>query len=191
MKRFSEFIGDPGKPTMAEFNAFSGRLLAHQEAVRLNASALKKAMPSNPALDSLFGHLIMAHDGSKTLEPELTAYTLKMAWDRTRDPGARARVLGIYEAGKRHHFETNGHHPEHWRPKGGVQLMPTVFLAEMACDIGSFQRQWPDEKDALRWWKSQQPKRWPDFKKDQVSTVTEFLEIISADIAQRDREALW
>ena len=48
-----------------------------------------------------------------------------------------------------HHSQTNAHHPEHWH---GIKNMPSVFLAEMVCDIkarseefGTNLRDWIDD----------------------------------------------
>jgi hypothetical protein len=55
-----------------------------------------------------------------------------------------------------HHRKINPHHVEYWA--GGIRDMPTVYLAEMVCDIkarseefGTSLRDWIDSEGIKRW----------------------------------------
>lgn len=53
------------------------------------------------------------------------------------------------------HNRTNFHHPEHW---GGIESMPDIFLAEMACDWKS--RSSELGTDFKKWVKEDAPKKY-------------------------------
>jgi hypothetical protein len=69
------------------------------------------------------GRLLIAngfiHDNSKFYGVE---------WDYLNDNTGNTDLLKIAVS---QHSRTNPHHPEYW---GGIELMPTLYIAEMVCD---------------------------------------------------------
>lgn len=60
----------------------------------------------------------------------------------------------LFQAAWHQHVMTNGHHPEYW---GGIEEMPTVYLAEWVCDVkarsaefGTDLREWIKDKATER-----------------------------------------
>ncbi len=67
----------------------------------------------------------------------------------------------------RHHQTTNKHHPEAW--SGGIKDMPSVYLAEMVCDVkarseefGTALRTWIDEEATKRYGFTKEDKVYKD-----------------------------
>lgn len=75
----------------------------------------------------------------------------------------------ILEAAIANHQRTNKHHPEYW---GGIDNMPTIFIAEMVCDwkarsseAGTDLRQWIKDIATKKYDMSTQGKKWKEIKK--------------------------
>lgn len=68
---------------------------------------------------------------------------------------AREEKPEQFKAAVLQHQATNPHHPEYW---GGIDNMPSVYIAEMVCDwkarsdeFGTDLRDWVKEKATKRW----------------------------------------
>jgi hypothetical protein len=75
-----------------------------------------------------------AHDDSKRVEPEKSAYDRAVPEMRKHpygSPGYKAATELLGPA-LEHHFEHNSHHPEHY-PEG-IEGMDLIDLVEMLCD---------------------------------------------------------
>ena len=75
-----------------------------------------------------------AHDESKLLEPELSAFNIATPKLANLEYGSEEYKESLRELGPalQHHFEHNDHHPEHF--KNGVRGMSLMALIEMLCD---------------------------------------------------------
>lgn len=87
----------------------------------------------------------MLHDNSKFRGVE---------WEYLSD-AAKDKHPEQFKAAVKQHQLTNPHHPEYW---GGIDTMPTVYIAEMVCDwkarsgeFGTDLREWVKDKAAKRW----------------------------------------
>ena len=77
----------------------------------------------------------IAHDASKLVEPELSAFdiaTPKLAGLEYGSDEYRASVRELGPA-LQHHYEANDHHPEHFE-RNGVRGMSLMAIIEMLCD---------------------------------------------------------
>ena len=92
------------------------------------------------------GRLLIAngfiHDNSKFYGVE---------WDYLNDETNNPELLKIAVS---QHSRTNPHHPEYW---GGIELMPSLYIAEMVCDwkarsneFGTSLQDWIAEDGATR-----------------------------------------
>jgi hypothetical protein len=163
------------EPTPAQYRTFGFKLHAHRNAVRLNSEALLRAYPG--LFSSDFVRLITDHDVSKFRHPQLGSYTLKYCTPKNKMTPAIKKVI---KHGWIHHLLSNGHHPEYWRNKGDINLMPMDYMGEMACDLGSFERQFA-EKNVIEWWEANKA-TWADFDYDHSETISDFLHKIQFDI---------
>ena len=87
----------------------------------------------------------MLHDNSKFRGVE---------WDYLSEE-AKSKNPEQFKAAVKQHQLTNQHHPEYW---GGIDSMPSVYIAEMVCDwkarsgeFGTDLREWVKEKATKRW----------------------------------------
>jgi hypothetical protein len=164
------------EPDSLVYAKFGFKLAKHRNAVRENSEAVIREFGDR--LDSHFIYLICNHDMSKFIEPERTAYAFKYCWPKEE---MAEEIKDFIKFGWIHHIAGNSHHPEHWRLKGNINLMPFESLAEMACDIGSFQRMDPAECDVLEWW-AKEKEKYADFDWAHLSDLQNMLEAISLDI---------
>ncbi len=87
----------------------------------------------------------MLHDNSKFRGVE---------WDYLSE-AAKTKAPDQFKAAVLQHQVTNPHHPEYW---GGIDSMPSVYIAEMVCDwkarsgeFGTDLRDWVKDKAVRRW----------------------------------------
>ena len=87
----------------------------------------------------------MLHDNSKFRGVE---------WDYLSED-AKVKNPEQFKAAVQQHQLTNQHHPEYW---GGINSMPSVYIAEMVCDwktrsgeFGTDLRDWVKDKAVRRW----------------------------------------
>lgn len=75
-----------------------------------------------------------AHDASKLVEPELSAFDIATPKLANLEYGSEEYKQSLRDLGPalQHHFEHNDHHPEHY--PNGVRGMSLLALIEMLCD---------------------------------------------------------
>lgn len=75
-----------------------------------------------------------AHDASKLVEPELSAFDIATPKLAGLEYGSEEYKQSLRDLGPalQHHFEANDHHPEHF--ENGVRGMSLMALIEMLCD---------------------------------------------------------
>lgn len=75
-----------------------------------------------------------AHDASKLIEPELSAFDIATPKLAQMEYGSDEYKQSLRDLGPalKHHFEHNDHHPEHY--ENGVRGMSLMALIEMLCD---------------------------------------------------------
>jgi hypothetical protein len=74
------------------------------------------------------------HDGSKLVEPELSAFDIATPKLAGLEYGSEEYKQSLRDLGPalEHHFEHNDHHPEHY--ENGIRGMSLMALIEMLCD---------------------------------------------------------
>ena len=96
-------------------------IIRHIEHVRDNCMLLGERLINCGRVD--MGRLLIAngfiHDNSKFYGVE---------WDYLNDETNDPALLKVAVS---QHNRTNKHHPEYW---GGIELMPSLYTAEMVCD---------------------------------------------------------
>lgn len=77
---------------------------------------------------------LTAHDASKLVEPELSAFDIATPKLALMEYGSEEYKQSLRDLGPAlaHHFRENDHHPEHY--KNGVRGMSLMALIEMLCD---------------------------------------------------------
>ena len=139
MKR-SDRLKKVAEGTMEKIRAIS----RHIRNVEDNCLLLGEKLISNGEIE--LGHKLIAngfvHDASKFWGIE---WEYMAPGQPTVEEGAKLKLKMAVQ----HHSRTNQHHPEYW---GGINNMPRLYLAEMACDIkarseefGTDLRQWINE----------------------------------------------
>lgn len=75
-----------------------------------------------------------AHDASKLVEPELSAFDVATPKLAKMEYGSEEYKQSLRDLGPalQHHFRENDHHPEHF--ENGVRGMSLMALIEMLCD---------------------------------------------------------
>lgn len=129
----------------------------HIEEVQKNCFILSERL-IEAGQDELARQLItnsLVHDQSKFVGIE---------WEYLHTDDSNMRTFAI-----RHHQSINPHHPEYW---SGIQNMPDVYLAEMACDIkarssefGTDLRSWIDDVASHKYGFSKRDKVYKKLKK--------------------------
>lgn len=76
----------------------------------------------------------MHHDDSKLLEPEKSVFDIftPLLKDSTYGTPEYHEILRAMAPALKHHYEANGHHPEHY--PNGINGMTLFDVVEMLCD---------------------------------------------------------
>ena len=136
-------------------------LLRHIDGVRQSCILLGERLYENKNRE-LSRRLIangQIHDCSKF-------YGIEWIYLRPEFSGTEKEKL--LEAAITQHVNTNPHHPEHW---GGIEKMPSVYLAEMVCDwstrsheFGNDLRDWIKDKATKKFNMTVQSKVYKEIK---------------------------
>jgi hypothetical protein len=141
------------KRTQKQINDILGkitRLTRHIRNVEDNCVLLGTKLIERGDIE--LGHRLIAngmvHDASKFRGIEFDNLTYN---EPSKEESSKLKMKMAIQ----HHQKTNQHHPEFW---GNISLMPSVFLAECACDwkarseeFGTSLRDWIDEYATKRW----------------------------------------